>query len=487
MGLRKPEEYVEDLKKQRREIYAFGTRIDGDWTEHPIVKPVINANKLPFELSQRDEYYDLMTKDSILINERISRFVGLHRNPDDVLKRTLSNRELQLRHGSCHAARCSGTHGINALFATSYDTDQKYGTNYHQRFTKWIENVQRQDQAVNLSSCDVKGNRSQNPSKQKDPDMYVRIAEKKSDGIVIRGAKAHQSCAIAADWHLVVPYVSAGKGEEEYALSCAIPADTKGVVHIYESPAGMGVRLQEGADIDTGIPNYGIHGSTLIIFDDVFVPYEHVFLAGEREYSFQLVMHLGKLQRAAATMCKSAAIELMAGAAILMTKSNGLDWKHVSHIKDKIIHLANLAARCKGCSLGACAMSQGHPSGVFFSDDLLSNAAKLTEVEAISDATTALIDIAGGLVGTLPSEKDLRSPETNKYIEKYLKAGDEVDVADRMRIFRLCEYLSGGASTLRAASVHTGGSPEIQKLILGALANFDELESHAKNLACLAR
>jgi len=435
-------------------------------------------------MAQEDEYLGLMTRESSLIKgERISRYVQIHRSPDDVLKRTLANRELQLRHGTCHAARCSGTHGINALFATTYDIDQKYGTDYHDRFIRWIKNVQSKDQAVDLASCDVKGDRSKGPSQQSDPDMYVHIVEKRSDGIVIRGAKAYQSCAIVADWHLVVPYVSAQKGEENYALACAIPSNSKGIIHIFEWPSALAGRLQDGADVDLGLPDYGIHGSTLLIFDNVFVPYDNVFLAGERDFSFQLVMQLGKLQRAAASMCKSGAIELMAGAAASICRCNGLDWKKIPHIKDKITKLINLAVRCRGCSLGACAMSESHPSGSFFSDDLLTNAAKLTEVEAISEATTILIDIAGGLIGTLPSERDLKSPATRKYIEKYLKGGAGVSVEDRMRMFRLCEYLSGGSSNLRAASVHTAGSPAVQNLIITALADVDKLEGYAEMLS----
>lgn len=483
MALRKAEQYVEDLRKQRREVYIHGEKVQGDWTEHPLIKPVINTNKLAYELAQEDEFRDLATTESSLIGERISRFVQLQTSPDDLIKRALLNRELQLRHGTCHAARCGGAHAINGLYATTYDMDKKIGTDYHKRFTKWLEDIQRRDLAVTLNSCDVKGDRSQRPSKQVDPDMYLHIVERRGDGIVIRGAKAHQSCPVVADVYCVVPYSPARSGEEDYAVACAVPADSEGIIHIYEWPAPDVGRLEQGADIDLGVPDYGVHGASLIIFDNVFVPYENVFMAGETEFALELITVFSKFQRTGATLCKSAAVELMAGAAASIAEYNGLDWARTPAIREKIIEMVTMAARCRGCALGACTIAQKHPSGIFVADELITNAAKLCHVDAISDATTLLIDIAGGLVATLPSERDLRAPATMKYMEKYFQGAPAVSVENRMRMVRLCEYLSGGSSTIRGASVHTGGSPEVAKFLIRAAANIDELKSFAKKLA----
>lgn len=483
MGLRTSEQYVNDLKKQKRTIYMKGERVTGDWTEYPLIREAINANRVAFDLAQQDEYRDIATTESPLIGDRVSRFVQLQTSRDDLIQRALVNRECQLRHGSCHAARCGEAHAIQGLFATTYDMDKKLGTDYHQRFTKFLEEVQRKDLAGTLDSCDVKGDRSKRPAEQSDLDMYVHIVERKGDGIVIRGAKAHQSMPIAADFHFVVPYVPARQGEEDWAVACAVPADAEGLIHIMESPACDAPRFIKGSDMDLGNPEFGAHAASLMIFDNVFVPYEHVFMAGETDFALELITIFSKFQRTGGAMCKSAALELMAGAAATIAEYNGINWAREPIIRGKIMDMVTMAVECRATALGGCAMAKQHPSGIFVADELMINAAKLCHVEAISKATTMLIDITGGIIATLPSERDLRAPETGKYLLKYLKAAEGVSVEDRMRMIRLCEYLSGGSSTLRAASVHTGGSPEVAKLLIRVATNIEELKGYAKKLA----
>ena len=487
MGLRTAEQYVEELAKQKRDIYVFGSKVEEDWLEHPFIKPVVNANKLPYELSEKDDFKDLMTTESTLIGERISRFVQLHVDSDHLLKRLMANRELQMRHGSCHAGRCMGTHGINATYATTYDMDKKLGTEYHKRFSKWLEKVQKQDQSVNTASADVRGDRSKRQGEQADPDSYVHIVERRNDGIVIRGAKGHQSGAMVTNWHLVIPYSPSRPGDEDYSVTCAVPADAKGIVHISEWPAPLAARLQEGADIDLGIPDYGLHGSSLLIFDNVFVPYENVFMCGEKEgeaqFTVPLVNRLSNLQMVSGMQCKAAYVELMAGAAAAIAEYNGLDWKSIGHIYNKIIDLISIAGRMRAGSLGAAAIPDRHPSGVCFPDSAMANSVKLLMAEGVTKAGSILVDIAGGLIATVPSERDLRSPAIGKYVDKYLRGAADVPTEDRMRMFRLCEYLYGGASTVRVPAIFGGGGSEVERIKLKYAANIDELKEYAKQLA----
>jgi len=259
MGLRTGEQYLNDLKRQKRKIYLNGKRITGDWTESPLFKASINSNKVAFDLAHQDSTREVATVESPLINEPISRFTHLQKSKDELIQRALLNRECQLRHGSCHAARCGGTHAMNGLYATTYDMDRKLGTNYHERLTSFIKKVQKEDLAVTLNSCDWKGDRSKHPAEQPDPDMYLHIVERRSDGIVIKGAKAHQSTPAAADYHFIVPYVPCRKGEEDWAVACVVPADVEGLAHITEWPSCDASRFISDSDIDIGNFDFGAH------------------------------------------------------------------------------------------------------------------------------------------------------------------------------------------------------------------------------------
>jgi 4-hydroxybutyryl-CoA dehydratase/vinylacetyl-CoA-Delta-isomerase len=374
-----------------------------------------------FELAQLDEYQDLMTMESTLIGEKVNRYVQLHTSIDDLNKRMLMNPEVQRRIGSCHGTRCSGTHAINSLYALTYDIDNKLGSHYHERFTRWLKEIQRRDLTCTLAGTDVRGDRSKRASQQADPDMYTHIAERKKDGIIIRGAKMYQSASPEAEWHVVMPVGAFQEGEEDYAVACAIPADSKGVIYIHEWPAVNAARIQEGADIDLGISTYGVHASALIILDDVFVPYENVFLCGEAQFGRELGKLMGRIQRPAATACKVGTIEVMAGAAALAAESNGLDWRKVPHITDKIIRIITLAAQCRGCVIGACALAEKHPSGIFIPDEIVANSAKLLEADASTEASKLLIEVAGGMTGAMPSERDLKSPATRNTLRNILR------------------------------------------------------------------
>ncbi len=483
MGLRTGKEYREDLKKGERTIYAFGERIKGDWTSHPLIKPVIDSMCLSFDMANDPNYQDMMTKISPLIGERISRYTQIHETPEDYRGRLLTNRELMFRHGACVASRCAGSHALNAVYSITYEMDEKLGTNYHKRFVDFLKEVQKKDLAISGCVTDVKGDRSKAPKEQSDPDMYVRVVEKRSDGIVIRGAKAHQSTAFAADYHLVCPTAIMRKGEEEYAVVCAVDASSKGVIHIMEWPTPNFKRLYPDLDIDMGNPAHGIHGSSLIIFDDVFVPNEHVFMCGEGEFTLELLLQFSRHQRLAAAICKTAAAELMAGAAAVIAEYNGLNWKKVAHIRDKIADIIREASLVRGCAVGAALLGKKAKSGVLLPDILCANAAKLGEIDCVILGARHALDIAGGIVATIPSERDLKNPETKKYIEKYLKAKDDVSVEDRMRMIRFIEYITGQASSLLATAIHTGGSPEVQNLIIRMSMDIESLAKYAKKLA----
>jgi len=482
MALRTPEQYESDLRKLDKEIYMFGEKLD-DWTEHPIIKSAINAQKVGFELAQLEEFQDEMTMESTLTGDRVSRYVQLHTSVDDLIKRLFLNFTVQPRIGSCHGARCSGTHVINVLWAVTYDMDKSLGTDYHERFKKWVKMIQEEDLTCTLCATCVGGDRSKRPSEQVDPDLNTHIVERKKDGIVIRGAKMYMSTAPEAEWHVMMSPGGYREDEEDYSFACAVPAHAKGLIYIHEWPAVNAARIQEGADIDLGISTYGVHGSAMIVLDDVFVPYEHVFFCGETQFGREIGQLTGAIQRVAACACKAGTIDIMAGAAVLAAEANGLDWKKVPHIRDKVVRIVTLAAQLKGCVVGASAMAGKHPSGIYVPDIVTANAAKLLEAESSIEASALLLNVAGGLAGTLPSERDLKNPATKKYLEKYLQANPDVSVEDRMKVMRLCEYLGGVSSTLQVQAIHTGVSPEGQKMAIAGNADMEKLIGYARNLA----
>ena len=230
MAMKTPQEYEESLRKMKFNVYLMGEKVANP-VDHPIIRPSMNSVMMTYELAQEPEYQDLMTATSHLTGEKINRFCHLHRNTEDLVKKVKMQRLLGQKTGACFQ-RCVGMDAINAVDSVTYEMDQKLGTEYHQRFTKFLKMVQDEDFTVDGAMTDPKGDRNLPPHKQPDPDMFVRIVEKRTDGIVIHGAKAHQTGALNSHWILVMPTISMGRDDADYAVSFAAPADAEGIFYI---------------------------------------------------------------------------------------------------------------------------------------------------------------------------------------------------------------------------------------------------------------
>jgi 4-hydroxybutyryl-CoA dehydratase/vinylacetyl-CoA-Delta-isomerase len=309
--------------------------------------------------------------------------------------------------------------------------------------------------------------------------MYVRVVEKRKDGIVVRGAKAHQTGAINSHEIIAMPTAAMREDDKDYAVSFSTPSDAEGVVHIIGRQASDTRRL-EGGEIDVGNPKYGVAGhEALVVFDDVFVPWERVFMCGEYEFSGSFVERFASYHRQNYGGCKTGVGDVLIGAAASIAEYNGVP--NASHVKDKITEMVHLNETMYACGL-ACSY-EGHrlPSGTYFVNPLLANATKHNVTRFPFEMARLAMDIAGGLIATLPSEKDLMDPQVGKYIEKYLKGNTSVPTEDRIRMMRLIENMTLGVGMIE--SLHGAGSPQTQRITILRHADIEAKKKLSRNLA----
>jgi 4-hydroxybutyryl-CoA dehydratase/vinylacetyl-CoA-Delta-isomerase len=379
----------------------------------------------------------------------------------------------------CCFQRCVGMDTLNALSIVTYDTDQNYGTAYHKRFLKYLEYVQEEDLTCDGAMTDPKGDRSLPPHKQEDPDLYVHVVEESKDGIVVRGAKVHQTGAVNSHEIIVMPTISLREEDKDYAVSFVLPSDTEGITYIIGRQS-CDTRKLEGETLDVGNQLFGGH-EALVVFDDVFVPWERVFMNGEFDFAGELVEKFASYHRQSYS-CKVGVGGVLIGVSQTAAEYNGID--KASHIKDKIVEMSHLNETLY-CGCIACA-SEGHkePSGTYSVNTLLANIHKQNITRFPYELSRIAQDIAGGLMVTLPSTRDLESPETGKWIEKYYKAKTGVPTRDRMRILRLIENLTLGAAAVGylTESMHGAGSPQAQRIMISRTVNLEEKKKAAKRL-----
>lgn len=474
MGLLTKAEYIESLRRLKPTVYMFGEKIE-NVVDNPRLRAGIEATGATYELAETPEHRNLVVTHSAVIDEPVNRFNKPPESIEDLVARVKINRLLGRRVGTCFQ-RCTGLDCMVALSVTTYDVDRKYGTGYHQRFTDFLKHMQKNDFTANAGVTDVKGDRNLSPKDQADKDAYLHVVEQRDDGIVVRGAKCHQTGSLSAHEIIVLPTRALRKGEEEFAVAFAVPSDTDGIIHVV-GRSSLDTREQDGCDC--GNQRYSKYAPT-VIFDNVFVPWERVFLCGEWEFAADLVAYFSAFHRQSHGGCKAGKIDCMVGAALTMMAYNGTE--KVSHHKEKVTDMIHRAETLYGCSLAASYEGRPMPSGTYFIDPVLANASKIHEGKEMAEATRLMIDIAGGFVADLPSDRDFDHPAVGPLLKKYLKGVGQTPVENRIQMFRLVEKLAmESADTI--SDIHGGGSPAAHRLTIFRESNNEAKIQAAKRLA----
>lgn len=482
------EQYIESLRKLNTRVYLFGEKIE-NWVDHPMIRPSINCVAVTYDLANDPQYVDLMTAQSNLTGERVNRFGHLHQNTDDLRKKVKMQRLCGQKTASCFQ-RCVGMDAFNAEFSTTYEIDKKHGTEYHKRFVEFLRKVQSEDWTVDGAMTDPKGDRGLGPAQQRDPDLFLRVVEQRPDGIVVRGAKCHQTGSINSHWHLIMPTQAMKEDDKDYAISFACPSDAEGLFMIYGRQSCDTRKLEENADVDLGNKKFGGQ-EALVVFDDVFIPNEYVFLNGEVEFAGMLVERFAGYHRQSYGGCKVGVGDVIIGAAALAADYNGAH--KASHVKDKLIEMTHLNETLYCCGI-ACS-AEGYPTdaGNFQIDLLLANVCKQNVTRFPYEIVRLAEDIAGGLMVTMPSEKDFKSDlvvgkngETlGTVCNKYFAAAPTCTTEERMRVLRFLENICLGSSAVgyRTESMHGAGSPQAQRIMIARQGNIEAKKELAKAIA----
>lgn len=476
MRIKTKDDYIKSLKEQNHVIYYNGERVS-DITTHPAFVPHINSAAKTYEMALLPEFEDLATATSHLTGERINRFTHIHQSIDDLIKKVQLLRAIAHETGSCFQ-RCVGWDAMNAVYMTTFEIDQKYGTNYHQHFIEYLKMIQSTNQMVVGGMTDPKGDRSKSPSLQADPDLFTRVVERRAEGIVIRGAKAHQTGAANSHEILIMPTQAMREDDKDYALCCAFPLNSPGVIQIFGRQTNDERKF--GGRLDMGNPDYGlVGGETLIVFEDVFVPWERVFMCGEVDFAGLLVERFATLHRQNYGGCKGGVSDIIIGACAVACEYQGT--QKASHIKEKLAEMMHLAETLYAGSIACSAMGSKTASGAYYPDAILANCTKHNVTRHIYEIGRLAHDVAGGILATMPFESDLKNAEIGKYVEKYMAGVEGVSAESRIAILRLIENLTGGTALVE--SMHGAGSPQTQKVMYARLGKLGMKMKKAKQLA----
>lgn len=474
MGIKTRDEYLEAIRQLRPNIYKFGELID-DVTIHPATKRTVQSHALNYDAANDPELADMYTTTSKLTGKNILRWNSMMQSPDDLIDNMKMKRQNFRRSGSCTGAVCVGWNAQNTMWAVTHEIDREYGTNYQERLKNWILSAENRGITVAGALTDAKGDRSLKPSQQPDPDTNLRITAVRDDGIVIRGAKV-MICGTAASQEIfLLPGSVYGEADQDFVIACAVPRDIEGLTIVEATRPSDRRELEETADVE--VPDTGITQGWLL-FQDVFVPKERVFMCKEYKYTGKLIQFFTANYRACIGACVAGQGDVMIGASVLMARANGLSAKT---FVNKLVDMSVNNQITFGLGAGACALGSKHPSGSYFADPLTAHTNKVMVATLPYEVKRLTQDIGGGIVetGCMPSYKDFSNPEYGHLLEKYLKAGG-CSAVSRFKAARLAEWLTIGSGV--PGCMHGGGSPDGAKLVVRFTTPMEEYVNYARKI-----
>jgi len=470
--MRTSEEYRQDLFKMKPNVYVAGRKVRRD---DPLLRGGINVISKTFDLVDHPDFRDLLIATSHLTGKKINRFTHINQSAEDLMTKQLMTRKLCQIVGGC-IQRCMGCDAINALSVATFAADVENGTDYNRRFVEYLKEFQNRDLVAACAQTDVKGDRSKRPHEQDDPDMYVRVVEKRSDGIVVRGAKNCITMASIADEIIVVPTRAMTERDKDYSIAFAVPADAEGVKIVARTSqlrAPKGLEMPQGEIGDD---------ENMIIFDNVFVPWDRVFICGENKFATLAAYLFALFHRHSYTGCKPASTDIIMGFGALIAEYNNVYDRH--NIREKLVDLAAIAELVFAAGIASAVKGIKTPAGTFIPNEIYANVGRRHAGLNYYHELQILAELAGGLPACLPFAEDYLNPELRPLIDKYIKRRKEVLPENVYRCLFgisniLCSSLGG---VMAVAGVHGGGSPVMEDIAIWRSYDFEEKKRIAKYL-----
>ncbi len=475
MALMTPEQFEESLKELHPRVFMNGQRVE-NVLENRNTRTVVEANKASYGWALDPRYQEIMTCRSPLVEEPVNRYTYVSRSVEDLLAKAKAGTFTAEHLGTC-IYRCVGYDAFHALAATTWEMDRDLGTEYHPKFIDYLKMVQTKDLSVAGALTEPRGNRSKKIIDWPDPFLSLKMVEKRKDGIVVRGAKINISGAFASHELVVLPQSAHSEQEADYAIAFAVPVDAPGITYICQYSPYSAERDMADDIYELGNPLFGQRETSLIVFDNVFVPWERVFHCGEAKYSGRIVTRFARTHRmTCGGTCKVGFMNQIIGACKLIQEYKGLE--KVSHINEQITEMVVLRETGRACGQAAAMAGSEDPpgSGVFLPDELMGNVAKLNICNAFWRTMALAGDIGGGLVVTMPSLKELKNPETRAYVEEFYSFGSDEPTENILKVHKLLQHWTAGQHGV--ATWHGAGPVMAQKIMIQRIVDF----SHEKEL-----
>ena len=455
-------DYRESLRSLKPRVYVDG-KLVASVADEPSLRPGVDALGVSYDFARDPKLASVMTAVQSASGRTVNRMLHVDESAGDLLNKLEAVRIL------CQQTGCAQRYlvhdAMGAIGQVSARIDDARGSNEHRaRFNAYLDHVQVNDLALGIAMTDAKGDRSKRPHEQGNADTYVHVVERSGKGVVISGTKAIVTAAPYMHELLVMPCRNMSEADADFAICCAVPIDAPGIT-IVSRPAGRpGEKLEHGDALFSR--KYG-QSTAVVVFDQVFVPWERVFYAGEWEHSGVLTYSYATHHRHSCIDARAGFGDLLIGAGALMCEANGFDPGEVSSLREPMVELIKIVEGFYACGVAASVYAtRDEHSGTFMPEPVFANIGKLLLATQIYDMHRLAHEVSGGLVVALPGPDEDHNPATAATLAEVLRANPSVPYDKRIEVARFIEDLTASyqGGWYSVISLHGGGSPEAMKM-----------------------
>ena len=349
------------------------------------------------------------------------------------------------------------------------------------RIKAYVEDARRRDIRVTECITDAKGDRSLAPARQSDPDAYVRVVGRRPrrGGDPRRQAAHHRGRLRPRPDRDADQVDEAGRGGLRDRLRGAgrLP---RGVRHQHDLPSAGRDPRDYPVSARASMPD------SMVIFDDVFVPSERVFLDGQAAHAAVFAHSLGLWERLGGVSFMVNQADELVGLASLIAEANGP--ARVPHVREKIDEMMIHATLLRAGPGGRAGARARHAGGLLLPGRYVHQRGQVPRRGQLRRMVRHLHDIAGGAVVTAPSIADFDHPDLRPLLEKYMGTGPDMSGEYRSRLFHAIRDLTADAygGWHHVTNLQSGGGLFAQRLVTRKHYNLERARAMALKAAGLS-
>ena len=437
-GVRTGAQYVEGIRDDGRHVVHNG-EVVSDVTSHAAFKGAVQSISNIFDNAAAPENSDLMTYESPTTGDQVNRHWAMPRSAEELIaRRKALTRTSEMTLGLMgrspdHVA------GFFAGYAMAPEVLARGGQQFADNTVKFYEFCRDHDIYAAYTIVPPQIDRSKPAHQQEPPDLYAGIVDERDDGVIIRGAQMLGTGAALSDFVQLSTIHPMRQGDENYAISIAVPCNAAGVKIFSRRSYAWAAN----SVFDYPLASRFDETDSLLVYDDVFVPWERVFvyknLDVARAQWWETPAHImGNNQAQIRYMTK---LRFLVGLAKKITDMNGIG--NVPPVVGELGRLATYAAMYEGLVYAQEADCWTNDNGYV----LPSQSHLYANMNLQSEINPKMLDIVrdlcgGGLIQLPSSVEDLKNPEIREYVTKYIRSPG-VEGEERIKLMKLAWDLIG--------------------------------------------